>query len=44
LTQQAVAQDVAVKIVCDKLQHRENLSKPRKPGQKPHKNMIQKNC
>jgi hypothetical protein len=25
-------------------QHRENLSKPRKPGQKPHKAMSQKNC
>lgn len=106
LTQQAVAQDVAAKIVCDNLQalvaatahadanlpqskrinhayahtalkpllptlllgatigrkvarllrnlldliagrtyqHRENLSKPRKPGQKPHKSMSQKNC
>ena len=106
LTQQAVAQDVAAKIVCDNLQalvaltahadadlpetrrvnhayahtalkpllptlllgakigrkvaallrnlldliagrtyqHRQNLSKPRNPGQKPHKNMSQKNC
>lgn len=106
LTQQAVAQDVAAKIVCDNLQalvaltahadadlpanrrinhayahtafkplmpilllggvigrkvgkllrgvlgliagrtyrHRENLSKPRKQGQKPHKAMSQKNC
>jgi hypothetical protein len=106
LTQQAVVQDVAAKIVCDNLQalvaltaqadadlpanerinhayahtalkplmpilllggkigrkvgtllrgllgliagqtyrHRENLSKPRKPGQKPHKSMTQKNC
>jgi len=106
LTQQAVAQDVAAKIVCDNLQalvaltahadadlpdskrvnhayahtalkplmpilllggrigrkvrkllrglldliagrtyqHRENLSKPRNPGQKPHKAMSQKNC
>ena len=106
LTQQAVAQDVSTKIVCDNLQalvaltahaeadfpankrinhayahialkpltpilvlggvigwkvgkllrgllgliagrtyrHRENLSKPRKPGQKPHKAMSQKNC
>jgi hypothetical protein len=106
LTQQAVVQDVAAKIVCDNLQalvaltaqadadlpedkrinhayahtalkplmpilllggmvarkvgkllrdlldliagrtyqHRENLSKPRKPGQKPHKAMSQKNC
>lgn len=106
LTQQAVVQDVAAKIVCDNLQalvamtaqadadlpedkrinhayahtalkplmpilllgrmvarkvrkllrglldliagrtyqHRENLSKPRKPGQKPHKTMSQKNC
>jgi len=106
LTQQAVAQDVAAKIVCDNLQalvaltahtgadlpankrinhayahtalkplmpilllggvigrtvskllssvlgliagrtyrHRENLSKQRKPGQKPHKAMSQKNC
>lgn len=106
LTQQAVAQDVAAKIVCDNLQalvaltahadadlpdskrinhayahtalkpllpvlllgakigrrvgkmlrnlldliagrtyrHRKNLSKPRKPGQKPHKAMSQKNC
>ncbi|MDQ2822850.1 MAG: hypothetical protein M3Y65_21145 [Pseudomonadota bacterium] len=25
-------------------QHRENLSKPRNPGQKPHKSMSQKNC
>lgn len=24
--------------------HRENLSKPRRPGQKPHKTMTQKNC
>ena len=24
--------------------HRENLSKPRKPGPKPHKHMTQKNC
>ena len=24
--------------------HRENLSKPRKPGPKPHKYMTQKNC
>ncbi|GGE82746.1 transposase [Massilia psychrophila] len=106
LTQQAVVQDVAAKIVCDNLQalvaltakadadlssnkrinhacahtalkppmpvlllggvigrkvgklprgslsliagrtyrHRENLSKPRKPGQKPRKAMNQKNC
>ena len=106
LTQQAVAQDVAAKIVCDNLQalvaltahadadlpdnkrinhayahtalkpllpilllgskigrrvskmlrdlldlisgrtyrHRKNLSKPRKPGKKPHKAMSQKNC
>ncbi|MGK5078902.1 IS4 family transposase [Janthinobacterium sp. HLX7-2] len=106
LTQQAVAQDVAAKIVCDNLQalvaltahadadlpdsqrvnhayahtalkplmpilllgrrigrkvgkllramldliggrtyrHRENLSKPRTPGRKPHKAMSQKNC
>ena len=106
LTQQAVAQDVAAKIVCDNLQalvaltahadsdlpanqrinhayahtalkpllpillvgarigrkvgkllramldliaartyrHRENLSKPRSPGRKPHKAMSQKNC
>jgi hypothetical protein len=106
LTQRAVAQDVAAKIVCDNLQalialtahadadlpankrinhayahtalkpvmpnllragmvarkvgkllrdlldliagrtyrHRKNLSKPRKPGQKPHKAMSQKNC
>lgn len=106
LSQQAVAQDVAAKIVCDNLQalvaltahadadlpdserinhayahtalkplmpilllgarigrkvrkllrgvldliagrtyrHRENLSKPRKPSQKPHKAMSQKNC
>ena len=106
LTQQAVAQDVAAKIVCDNLQalvaltahadadlpanrrinhayahtalkplmpillragmvarkvgkllrdlldliagrtyrHRRNLSKPRKPGPKPHKAMSQKNC
>lgn len=106
LTQQAVVQDVAAKIVCDNLQalvsltahadaelpdnkrinhayahtalkplmpvllvggkiartvskmlrclldliagrtyrHRENRSKPRQPGQKPHKNMTQKNC
>jgi hypothetical protein len=106
LSQQAVAQDVAAKIVCDNLQalvaltahadadlpedrrinhayahtalkpllpilllgakigrkvarllrnlleliagrtylHRKNLSKPRKPGQKPHKKMTQKNC
>ena len=106
LTQQAVAQDVAAKIVCDNLQalvaltahadadlpdnkrvnhayahtalkpllpilllgakigrkvgnllrglldliagrtyrHRENLSKPRHPGRKPHKAMSQKNC
>jgi Transposase DDE domain len=106
LTQQAVAQDVAAKIVCDNLQalvaltahadadlqdnqrvnhayahtalkpllpilllgarigrkvgkllrtmldliagrtyrHRENLSKPRVPGRKPHKAMSQKNC
>jgi hypothetical protein len=104
LTQQAVVQDVAAKIVCDNLralvaltahadlpankhinhayahtalkplmpilllgemigrkvgkllrgligliarriyQHRENLSKPRKPGQKPHKAMSQKKC
>jgi hypothetical protein len=106
LTQQAVAQDVAAKIVCDNLQalvaltahadadlpdsqrvnhayahtalkpllpilllgarigrkvgklmrtmldliagrsyrHRENLSKPRNPGRKPHKAMSQKNC
>jgi len=106
LSQQAVAQDVAAKIVCDNLQalvsltahadarlpeekrinhayahtalkpllpilllggkigrkvgeilrgllvliagknyrHREKLSKPRKPGPKPHKKMTQKNC
>jgi len=106
LTQQAVVQDVAAKIVCDNLQalvattaaqdaelpadkrvnhayahtalkpllpvlllgarigtevakmlrtlldliagrtyrHRENRSKPRTPGRKPHKNMTQKNC
>jgi hypothetical protein len=102
LSQQAVVQDVAAKVVCDNLQalatltardiadlpdcarinrayvhtalkpllpalllgrkvakllrkalkliskqiylHRENLSKPRKPGPKPHKHMIQKNC
>lgn len=106
LSQQAVVQDVAAKIVCDNLQaltaltahadadlpdserinhayahtalkpllpilllggkigrkvgkllrdlldliagqtyrHRENLSKPRKPGRKPHKSMTQKNC
>lgn len=106
LTQQAVVQDVAAKIVCDNLQalvsltahadadlpdtkrinhayahtalkplmpvlligakigrtvskmlrclldliagrtyrHRENRSKPRQPGPKPHKNMTQKNC
>jgi hypothetical protein len=106
LTQQAIAQEVAAKIVCDNLQalvgltahddadlpanrrinhayahtalkplmpilllggvigrkvgkllrgvlgliagrtyrHRENLSKPRKQGQKPHKAMSQKNC
>jgi hypothetical protein len=106
LTQQAVAQDVAAKIVCDNLQalvaltahadadllnskrinhayahtalkplmpvlllsrkigrkvgkmlrdllgliagrtyaHRKNLSRPRKPSQKPHKAMTQKNC
>lgn len=25
-------------------QHRKNRSKPRKAGQKPHKNMRQKNC
>jgi len=25
-------------------QHRQNLSKPRSPGQKPHKAMSQKNC
>ena len=24
--------------------HRENRSKPRTPGRKPHKNMTQKNC
>lgn len=106
LSQQAIAQDVAAKIVCDNLQalvaltaradadlpdsrrinhayahtalkplipvlllgsrvgrtvskmlrcllnliagrtyrHRENRSKPRPPGRKPHKNMTQKNC
>jgi hypothetical protein len=106
LSQQAIAQDVAAKIVCDNLQalvaltahadadlpdskrinhayahtalkplmpvlllgskvgrtvskmlrclldliagrtypHRENCSKPRPPGRKPHKNMTQKNC
>jgi hypothetical protein len=102
LSQQAVVQDVAAKVLCDNLQalatltaqdiadlpdtsrinrayvhtalkpllpalllgrkvaklllkalklisqqtylHRENLSKPRRPGAKPHKHMTQKNC
>jgi hypothetical protein len=36
--------DLLALIARQTYTHRKNLSKPRKPGRKPHKSMTQKNC